>query len=489
METIPQSPFLSLTTALFDAIADLNQQNIYPNKDALHSYLQKKYSEIVTPDLKLIHDCLSRLIRERRLYHNGRGYFVLKDENFLNEVMTSSKNAEKISSNSNTSTQTELDASHKDCARPKSHTNNISLKKNSKKNNLTLSVDEKNSSVSIMKFLTRNDKLQNKKNESKNQITENNSHIQSSIKSNITSNYGVTSELEETSNLSDNEIKIEYTQVKRSNSFHGTDSEKSFKKGVSFAIVGCKNEKDVSNFKRHYSFGAGSQNVPRLPQMGYNNRVLVSKTISSFNTIKRNDFEEQKVRHYEKRYTDVLDEKLDEKVPFQSIVTRDTYKENLYDDLGSALSITNHPITDMFLTKKFHPSYKELSLADEMQIAEDNKIDLHQEKTQQIIHNVERLAPYRKKDAALNNLEISFTANPNLPQQNLDISDVSQSLKKKSNGYLYAPFADSNLTKSDTNANQAVSFNLNDERKRNQKERNSLLFAEKRGTLRVVGFV
>jgi len=87
VEIIPQSPFMSLATALFDAVADLNSKNIYPSKDTLHQYLQKYYHEIKTPDLKIIHECLGRLIKDRRLYHNGRGYFILHNENVLNEVI------------------------------------------------------------------------------------------------------------------------------------------------------------------------------------------------------------------------------------------------------------------------------------------------------------------------------------------------------------------------------------------------------------------
>lgn len=87
VEMIPQSPFMSLTTALFDAVADLNHQNIYPNKDILYEYLRKRYPDIKTPETKVIHECLGRLIKNRRLYHNGRGYFILMNENILNEVI------------------------------------------------------------------------------------------------------------------------------------------------------------------------------------------------------------------------------------------------------------------------------------------------------------------------------------------------------------------------------------------------------------------
>ena len=85
---IQQSPFMPLTTALFEAVADLNHHNIFPNKDTLHEYLRKHYPEIKTPDTRIIHDCLGRLIKNRRLYHNGRGYFILFSENILNDVIS-----------------------------------------------------------------------------------------------------------------------------------------------------------------------------------------------------------------------------------------------------------------------------------------------------------------------------------------------------------------------------------------------------------------
>lgn len=78
---------MSLTTALFDAVADLNHQNVYPTKDTLYEYLRKRYPDIKTPETKAIHECLGRLIKNRRLYHNGRGYFILMNENVLNEVI------------------------------------------------------------------------------------------------------------------------------------------------------------------------------------------------------------------------------------------------------------------------------------------------------------------------------------------------------------------------------------------------------------------
>ena len=88
VEMIQQSPFMPLTTALFEAVADLNHHNIFPNKDTLHEYLRKHYPEIKTPDTRIIHDCLGRLIKNRRLYHNGRGYFILFSENILNDVIS-----------------------------------------------------------------------------------------------------------------------------------------------------------------------------------------------------------------------------------------------------------------------------------------------------------------------------------------------------------------------------------------------------------------
>ena len=103
---IPQSPFMPLTTALFEAVADLNHHNIYPNKDTLYEYLRKHYPEIKTPDTRVIHDCLGRLIKNRRLYHNGRGYFILFSENILNDVI-SLKSAASVKS---TKQQQQLDA-------------------------------------------------------------------------------------------------------------------------------------------------------------------------------------------------------------------------------------------------------------------------------------------------------------------------------------------------------------------------------------------
>ena len=86
VELLPQSPFLSLKTSLFDAVADLNNQSIFPSKENLREYLRKHYPEVKLPEIKHVHECLGLLIKERRLYHNGRGYFIICNENVLNDL-------------------------------------------------------------------------------------------------------------------------------------------------------------------------------------------------------------------------------------------------------------------------------------------------------------------------------------------------------------------------------------------------------------------
>ncbi|XP_012563553.2 uncharacterized protein LOC101239572 [Hydra vulgaris] len=445
VESIPQSLFLSLATALFETIVDLNQQNIYPNKDTLHDYLKKKYSDIVIPDSKSIHECLRKLVCEKRLYHNGRGYFVLKDDSFLNKFTSSNSSVKRIPINANSPPQIELDFSQKNGkTKPDidAFTKNVSKHKD-------LQLDDKN--IGIMNFLTRIESFKSKTTQAKINYTDKNDNLHS-FKTNTSKNevFSGSGYYEQSNHLNyiENE-NFKYKKKKRSNSFHGTDSEKSFEKSVSFAIVGCKNEKTDTTFKRHHSFGAGSHSILQTSQNLVNEQT---------------------------KDTVEVKEKTQETVVVKDV---DVCK-NYYDDLGSALSLSNQPVIDAVIIPHVCSFKNELSLADEMKIAEKD-INFSNEKSHKIDCNSKQLVVIEKKNRAL-------SATSFLPPQ--VASDASRDLTKQSTSsgnFNLATFSDNLVTNSDIK--QLILSSSNEERKQIQKERNSILFAEKKGTLRVVGFV
>ncbi|XP_065670045.1 uncharacterized protein LOC101239572 [Hydra vulgaris] len=450
VESIPQSLFLSLATALFETIVDLNQQNIYPNKDTLHDYLKKKYSDIVIPDSKSIHECLRKLVCEKRLYHNGRGYFVLKDDGFLNEFTSSNSSVKKVPINANSSPQIEVDFSQKNGkTKPDidAFTKNVSKHKD-------LQLDDKN--IGIMNFLSRIELLKSKTTQAKTNYTDKNDFLHS-FKTNTSKNEVISgsSYYEQSNHLNyiENE-NFKYKKKKRSNSFHGTDSEKSYEKSVSFAIVGCKNEKTDANFERHHSFGAGSHCILKTSQ------DLINEKTKETVEVKEKTQETAVVKEQTKKAVDVC--------------------KNYYDDLGSALSLTNQPIIDAVIATQVCPFKNELSLADEMKVAEEDII-FSNEKSHKFDCNSKQLVLIEKKNRALG-------ANSFLPPE--VASDASRNLTKQSitsGNFNLATFSDNLITNRDIK--QPILSSSNEERKQIQKERNSILFAEKKGTLRVVGFV
>lgn len=76
MEVIQQAPFLPLTKSLMETIASLNGSQSAATQQSIAEHLAKTYQYVHVPKLNVIHDCLGILIKERKIYHTGNGYFV-----------------------------------------------------------------------------------------------------------------------------------------------------------------------------------------------------------------------------------------------------------------------------------------------------------------------------------------------------------------------------------------------------------------------------
>ena len=76
MEVIQQAPFLPLTKSLMETIASLNSRQLTATQQSIAEFLSKTYQYVHVPKMNVIHDCLGILIKERRIYHTGNGYFV-----------------------------------------------------------------------------------------------------------------------------------------------------------------------------------------------------------------------------------------------------------------------------------------------------------------------------------------------------------------------------------------------------------------------------
>ncbi|XP_071106007.1 uncharacterized protein [Haliotis cracherodii] len=82
MQVIPQTQFIPLPDALCLIIMDLNNRRIVATLDTIKEKLVEWYREMTMPNDQLIFDTLGALIRERKVFHSGTGYFVVTPETY-----------------------------------------------------------------------------------------------------------------------------------------------------------------------------------------------------------------------------------------------------------------------------------------------------------------------------------------------------------------------------------------------------------------------
>ena len=59
-----------------ETISALNGSQLAATQQSITEYLAKTYQYVHVPKMNVIHDCLGILIKERKIYHTGNGYFV-----------------------------------------------------------------------------------------------------------------------------------------------------------------------------------------------------------------------------------------------------------------------------------------------------------------------------------------------------------------------------------------------------------------------------
>ncbi|KAL3877588.1 hypothetical protein ACJMK2_035284 [Sinanodonta woodiana] len=82
MQVIPQTQFIPLPEALCLIIMDLNNRQILATLDVVRERLYQWYQGMHLPSDQLIYDTLGALIRERKVFHTGSGYFVVTPDTF-----------------------------------------------------------------------------------------------------------------------------------------------------------------------------------------------------------------------------------------------------------------------------------------------------------------------------------------------------------------------------------------------------------------------
>ena len=94
MEVIQQAPFLPLTKSLMETIYSLNNSQLVATQQSIAECLAKTYQYVHVPKLNVIHDCLGILIKERKIYHTGNGYFVSTHSPFDKPVPAPKQNGD-----------------------------------------------------------------------------------------------------------------------------------------------------------------------------------------------------------------------------------------------------------------------------------------------------------------------------------------------------------------------------------------------------------